>query len=268
MRYAVAADRFYPWDEDEARAAIEYCFDNGPGRPSGRGNGGPKAVIVPHAGYIYSGICAAYAFKALAERRRPEAYIVIGPDHYGNGYDVCLCSEPYETPFGECEVDWELAAMLARDIPDSPSAHSREHSVEVELPFLKYIDPDAKIVPVIMGDQRKAAAVRLADSIKDACEGRDVVIIASSDLVHYVPRDYATDMDERFMACVKDLDVDGIYDAVRQHRLSVCGYGPIAAAMMACSAERADILKITDSGEVSGGTDRVVGYASAALYRP
>lgn len=260
MRYAVAADRFYPADEEEARASIGYCFEKGPGMPGDRSGDHPKAVVVPHAGYIYSGRCAAYAFKVLAESRKPEAYIVIGPDHYGNGYDLCLCSEPYETPFGECEVDWELAAMLARYIPDSPTAHSREHSIEVELPFLKFIDPDAKIVPIIMGDQRKESAERLAGYIRDACEGRDVVVIASSDLVHYVPKDYATRMDTVFMEKVEALDVAGIYDTVRYNRLSVCGYGPIAASILATRPERADILKVTDSGEVYGETEQVVGY--------
>lgn len=233
MRYAAVADRFYPADGEEARSLIEYCFSEGPGMPEGRGNGHPKAVMVPHAGYVYSGICAAYAFKVLAEGTRPEAYIVIGPDHYGNGYDLCLCSEPYETPFGECEVDWEAAAMLARHIPDAPRAHSREHSIEVELPFLKYIDPEARIVPIIMGDQSRGSAERLAGYIRDACAGRDIVIIASSDLVHYVPRDYAVRMDGEFMDRVGALDVDGIYSTVRENRLSVCGYGPVATAVLA-----------------------------------
>ena len=267
MRSPAAADRFYPADEDEVRADIEACFRAGPGLPGTRSSErSTKAVVVPHAGYMYSGICASYAFKALAEEARPEAYVIIGPDHYGNGYALSTCTEEYWTPFGECEFAWDVAAPLLETIPDVPEAHSREHSVEVELPFLKYIDPDAKIIPIIMGDQRRFAAEELAAMLRVIAEAHDVVVIASSDLVHYVPRNYAEEMDSRFLGHVKGLDVDAMYSCVRVNRLSVCGYGPIATAILTTSPEHADILCQTDSSVASGDTDAVVGYGSVRMF--
>ena len=266
MRMPAAANRFYPADEDEVRWNIERCFREGPGMPGARGNDVIKAAVVPHAGYIFSGICAAYAFKRIAEARRPDAYVVIGPDHYGNGYRASMCTEEYWTPFGPCEVAYEVASALAKEIPDVPSAHAREHSIEVELPFLKYIDPEARIVPIIMGDQRRAAADKLASQIRAACEGMDVMVIASSDLVHYVPKEYADAKDAEFMAAVGALDVDSIYSVVARDRLSVCGYGPIAAAITATSPEHAEVLCQTDSSASGYEMESVVGYGSAIMY--
>ncbi len=261
-----AANRFYSADDEEARCDIEACFKNGPGMPGARGDRRLKAAVIPHAGYIFSGTCASYAFKEMAESHRPDVYIVIGPDHYGNGYAASMCSDEYWTPFGPCETAWEAASALAKDIPDVPSAHSREHSIEVELPFLKFIDPDACIVPIIMGDQRRQAAEKLAAVISRATEGMDAMIIASSDLVHYVPKTYADEMDARFLDAVARRDVDGMYSLVRSEKLTVCGYGPIATAILATEPEHCDILCQTDSSAAGYESDSVVGYGSAIMY--
>ncbi|MBE6526970.1 MAG: AmmeMemoRadiSam system protein B [Thermoplasmata archaeon] len=266
MRMPAAANRFYSADEEEVRSDIEACFRSGPGLPGVRGDSKLKAVVVPHAGYIFSGACAAYAFKEMAGSHRPEAYIVIGPDHYGNGYAVSMCTEEYWTPFGPCETAWEVASALAKDIPDVPAAHAREHSIEVELPFLKYVDPDARIVPIIMGDQRRPAAERLASVIREATEGMDVMVIASSDLVHYVPKPYADEMDARFLETVERMDVGAMYSLVRSERLTVCGYGPIAVAAMATSPDRCRILCQTDSSAAGYDSESVVGYGSAIMF--
>ena len=178
-----------------------------------------------------------------------------------------MCSEEYVTPFGRCEVHEDIAMRLRELIPDDVRAHTREHSVEVEVPFIQYIDPKAKIVPIIMGRQSMRSAERLAQSVKAACSGHDVVIIASSDLVHYVPKPYADEMDSMFMDAVASGDVSSVYRLVEKERLSVCGYGPIAVAMM-LSGGRIEVLDRTDSFE-SIGYDRnsVVGYGSAVMYK-
>jgi len=266
MRMPAAANRFYSADEEEVRSDIEACFRAGPGMPGPRSDRRLKAAVVPHAGYIFSGTCAAYVYKEMAESRRPEAYIVIGPDHYGNGYAASMCSDEYWTPFGPCETAWEVVSALSREIPDVPDAHRREHSIEVELPFLKYIDPDARIVPIIMGDQRPKAAEKLASQIRAATEGMDVMVIASSDLVHYVPKPYADRMDSMFLDRVSARDIDGMYSLVRSERLTVCGYGPIATAMEATSPEHVDILCQTDSSAAGYDSESVVGYGSAIMY--
>lgn len=267
MRLPAVADRFYPADEEEAREDIEACFRSGPGMPvAGSCKEHPRAVVVPHAGYMFSGPCAAFAFKAIAEAPKPEAYVVIGPDHYGNGYPLSMCTEEYWTPFGECETAWEIAAPLSKLVPDVPSAHAREHSIEVVLPFLKYVDPEARIVPIIMGDQNKATAELLSDALMDLADEHDIVFIASSDLVHYVPKSYADVIDARFLAHVRNLDVDGIYSCVYEDKLSVCGYGPIATVVTASCATHAEVLCQTDSSAAGLDEDSVVGYGSVAMY--
>ncbi|WP_400208161.1 AmmeMemoRadiSam system protein B [Methanomethylophilus alvi] len=268
MRIPAVAGTFYPSDPTLLRSQISQCFREGPGEPcvcSGRR--AVSAVLSPHAGYLCSGTCAAYSFRSIAEDGLPEAYIVIGPDHYGVPYESVMCSEEYVTPFGRCEVHEDIAMRLRELIPDDVRAHTREHSVEVEVPFIQYIDPKAKIVPIIMGRQSMRSAERLAQSVKAACSGHDVVIIASSDLVHYVPKPYADEMDSMFMDAVASGDVSSVYRLVEKERLSVCGYGPIAVAMM-LSGGRIEVLDRTDSFE-SIGYDRnsVVGYGSAVMYK-
>ena len=239
----------------------------GPGLPGPRGSvRATKAVVVPHAGYIFSGRCASFAFKAIAEEPKPEAYIIIGPDHYGNGYPISMSTEEYWTPFGECGVAWDIAAELGNDIPDVPSAHVREHSIEVELPFLKYVDSDAKIVPIIMSDQSRESADWLSSILAPVCERHDVLVIASSDLVHYVSRSEAQASDSEFLSAVSSLDVDLMYHCVLDKKMTVCGYGPIAVAVQSVRPAECEIMCQTDSSESGYGTDRVVGYGAARMY--
>ena len=139
MRYPAVAGRFYPIDRNELKDMIEWCFTHplGPGKIGERSDRRDiKGILVPHAGYQCSGMNAAHAFKAIAEERRPDAYVIIGPDHYGVPFDTVLCSDPYLTPLGECKVHEKICARLAQSITDSPNAHRFEHSVEVEVPFL------------------------------------------------------------------------------------------------------------------------------------
>lgn len=269
MRSPAVAGSFYPSEKDDLLAQIRDCFAGGPGLPGpSRNERRLAAVLCPHAGYACSGSCAAYSFKALAEDGRPEAYIIIGPDHYGIPYETVMCSDEYVTPLGPCRIHQEIAAKLRELIPDDVRAHSREHSVEVEVPFLQYIDPEARIVPIIMSRQSRNMAERLAEAVKAACKGHDVVIIASSDLVHYVPKPYADRADAAFLDCVACQDLDGIYGLVQRERLSVCGYGPIATALLATRPGRVAVLKQTDSFETIGyDRDAVVGYGAAAMYK-
>ena len=267
MRYPAVAGRFYPLQRDELREQIEWCFEH----PIGPGKIGPcrnerriKGVLAPHAGYQCSGMNAAYSFKELAEDGKPDAYIIIGPDHHGVPFDAVLCSDSYLTPLGECKVHEKIAAKLAQSITDSPNAHMFEHSVEVEVPFLQYIDPDARIVPIIMRRQDKESAIWLGNKIREACEGYDIVVIASSDMSHYIPKDAAEKLDGMLLekACV--LDIEGMYDVISRYDISACGYGPIAAMITAVQPTKATLLKHSDSWDsLRYMKDSVVGYASA-----
>ncbi len=268
MRTPYVAGTFYPSDPSALRRQIGQCFADGPGMPGDcTGRREIAAVLAPHAGYACSGACAAYSFKAIAEDGLPEVYVIVGPDHYGVPYGAVMCGEDYATPLGPCRIHSGIADRLREYIPDDPRAHLREHSIEVEVPFIQYIDPDAEIVPVIMGRQDMRSAEHLAHCIKTACEGYDAVVIASSDLVHYVPKPYADAADARFLEAVASGDVSAVYGTVERENLSVCGYGPTAVAMM-LSGGRKEILCQTDSFESLGyGGGSVVGYGSAAMYR-
>ncbi len=267
MRYPAVAGRFYPLQRDELKEQIEWCFAHplGPGMIGEcRNERRIKAVLAPHAGYQCSGMNAAHAFKALAEDGRPDAYVIIGPDHHGVPFDAVMCSDSYLTPLGECKVHEKIAAKLAQSITDSPNAHMFEHSVEVEVPFLQYIDPDARIVPIIMRRQDIDSAVKLGNRIREACEGYDVVVIASSDMSHYIPKDLAEKLDMKLLDRMRALDIEGMYDAIAKYDITACGYGPIAAAITAVSPSGCTLLKHSDSWDsLNYMKDSVVGYASA-----
>ena len=269
MRYPAVAGRFYPNDKKALIKEIETCFthDIGPGMPSSYGNERElRAVLAPHAGYRASGMNAAHAYKKIAEDGLPEVYVIIGPDHYGIPYDAAMCGGSYATPLGECKVHGIAAKRMRELIPDDPRAHMYEHSVEVQVPFIQYIDKNAEILPIIMSDQSQEAAKYLGNAIAEACEGLDHLIVASSDLSHYVPKERArsesTDVLERVCA----LDVPGMYKTIKDRRITACGFGPIATAMgSGCSS--AALLKYSDSGDSLGMDDEVVAYASVAFNR-
>jgi len=269
MRVPAVSGSFYPADAGVLRDQIRRCFIGGPGEPGEcKGTRSISAVVAPHAGYVYSGICAAHSFKAIAEDGLPDAYIVIGPDHHGVPYDLVTSSEDYCTPLGPVKVHQQILARLREYIPDDPRAHVREHSIEVELPFLQYIDKAPAIVPVIMGRQDMQTAERLARALKMACEGYDVVVIASSDLVHYVPKAMADRLDSHFLNAVASGNVASVYDEVRRNNLSVCGYGPIATAMLMSLPGRIQVMDQTDSSfAFNHDTNAVVGYGSVVMRR-
>lgn len=276
MRLPAVAGRFYPADADSLENEILDCFNHpiGPGLPKlVDDERSILSAIAPHAGYRASGMNAAHLYKAIKEDGLPEAYVVIGPDHVGIPYNAVLCSEPYLTPFGECPVHTEIAEGLSASVPDDPSAHAFEHSIEVHVPFIQFIDPSAKLVPIIMRDQTQKAAERLCKDIERVCDGIDAVVIASSDLSHYIGKNDATRIDAEFLNAAERMDVDGMYDAVKRNRMSACGYGPSAVAVSYSNSvskgnRSAELLRYSDSYDSLGGNmDQVVGYASMAFRR-
>ncbi|MBQ8179401.1 MAG: AmmeMemoRadiSam system protein B [Candidatus Methanomethylophilaceae archaeon] len=270
MRHPSAAGRFYPSDPDDLRLSVESCFRHplGPGVPVGSGCGRSiRAAMVPHAGYMASGMNAANVYASILSDGLPSTYVVIGPDHHGMAGDTVLCSEPFATPLGICRTDTGLIGELSGYFPDRPDAHALEHSVEVQVPFIQFIDPDPRIVPIMMGDQSPDAARELSDVLREVCDGRDVVVIASTDMSHYVPKSVARDQDLAVLDRILDMDVGGMYGVVRDRRVSMCGYGPVAAAMWFCGEGSAELLRYSDSFDSLGyDPGSVVGYASV-LFR-
>lgn len=226
--------------------------------------------MAPHAGYMCSGMTAAHTYRAICEDGLPDVYVIVGPDHHGTaGGRTVLCSDDFLTPFGACRSDRDVCSRLAEVFPDIPRAHAYEHAVEVQIPFLQHIDPDPAIVAVMMGDQSPRAAERLASELRRACADRDAVVIASTDMSHYIPREDAARLDGMVMDRVAAMDVQGMYSVVIENRVSMCGYGPTAVAMLYADGARADVLKHTDSYDALG-TDpgSVVGYSSAVFTQP
>lgn len=266
VRYPAVAGRFYPIEKDILKDTIERCFrhDLGPGNIPETGSARTiKAMMAPHAGYMASGMFAAHSYSAIKEDGLPEAYVIIGPDHYGVPYDFVLCSDSFLTPLGECRTHDTICARLRELMPDDPRSHMREHSIEVQIPFIQAIDPDARIVPIIMSRQDIRTAQRLAEVLKKACEGFDVIFIASTDLMHYVPAEAERRLDSVYLEQVCSCNIESMYRTIHGYDMTVCGNGPTAAAILASGCSRGTLLKHGNSWDSLGFDEgAVVGYAS------
>lgn len=271
MRYPAVAGMFYEGDEVSLRKQIEQCYLGplGPGKlpKVQKGKRGILGGMAPHAGYTYSGMVAAHLYSRIADDGIPETCIILGPNHTGRGSGLAVSLEDFQTPLGVVKVDKPLAKALRKDMVDlDDEAHRQEHSIEVQLPFLQYLSPEIKIVPICMGFQDLDVATLVGRIIKEAIQGKDVIVIASSDMSHYIPKDLAKKKDSMALEAVKAMDPKRLYEVVRDEDISMCGYGPMIAAMTACAGGRATILKYASSGDVQPMRD-VVGYASAVIEK-
>jgi hypothetical protein len=250
---------FYPRDPSHLEQLLEKFFS------VSRRAGNSLGIVSPHAGYIYSGEVAAQAFSTIS----PDfsgTFVVIGPSH--RGYINCVSKVPWETPLGVVDTDVELVELL--DIETDEFSHRDEHSLEVQMPFIKYRFPRARIAPVMMGQQDYTSAMQLAEKIGTAIKRtkRDVRIVASSDFSHYVQEEKAKSDDLYAIEPLKSLDVPEFYHRIEERNVSACGYGPIAAMVTACGklgAKTAQLIRYATSGEVTGDRREVVGYAAIAV---
>lgn len=268
-RQPAVAGKFYPRTEGQIRNEIDHLYDAYLGKRPVLNANGPRNIVglvVPHAGYVYSGPVAAYAYAALAEDGFPETFIVIGPNHTGMGLPVAMTTEDFDTPLGRVRIDKEIVGRMGRMVADDPMAHRFEHSIEVQLPFIQYLREDVTFVPIAMAAQDYETAVEVADEVRNACQGRDVVIIASTDFSHYVPPQVAARQDRAVIDRILALDAEGIYDTVVRKNVSMCGYGPVMAMLLASGGKQAELLKYGNSGDVSPMED-VVGYAAIKVVR-
>jgi AmmeMemoRadiSam system protein B len=280
-RLPAVAGSFYERNPEMLRKQIENCFlhNLGPGRlpPSEderRSDMPIFGLVCPHAGYMFSGPTASRAYYALASQKTPEVIIIIGPDHYGFAGDVSVYPDGvWVTPLGEVYIS-EIAKKIVESCPiadESEFAHSREHSIEVQLPFIQYCFKETpKIVPIMMGRQERSVAKSLGEAIAKAVEGVDAVVIASTDFTHYEPQKQAQRKDELALKRIEAVDPEGLLDVVRQHRITMCGYGPTAAMLFACKElgyNRAQVLGYSTSGDIIGDYSQVVGYGAAAIFR-
>jgi AmmeMemoRadiSam system protein B len=225
-------------------------------------------MISPHAGYMYSGALAAQGYYQLSSSKF-ESAIILGPNHYGLGSEVAMMNTgSWKTPLGEIEIDSEVAEEIHRNcdiVNIDEQAHSRDHCIEVQLPFLQYISKEFKIVPIILINQGKKTCKKLGNDIYESINGRNLMPIASSDLTHYEPISQAYEKDNLLISAIISLDIEKFYSILVSYNVTACGYGAIAAVMeisKKMGATKGKLLRYATSGDVAGDNKSVVGYSS------
>jgi AmmeMemoRadiSam system protein B len=271
LRRAAVAGSWYP----ASAPALEAAVDAHVARAGTHDvDGDLVALVAPHAGLTYSGPVAAHAYGLLRGRTFDVA-ILVGPSHFVAFDGVAVCAEgAFDTPLGAAAIDGELATSLLRSSPAirvDTLAHAREHSLEMQLPFLRRLSPGTRIVPLLMGHQTQATADALASALAEAVRGRLALLVASTDLSHYHDAKTARRLDSVVIDCVERFDPEALQRALDRQPDHACGGGPTVAVMKAAralGATAATILDYADSGDVSGDKSSVVGYLAAALCRP
>jgi AmmeMemoRadiSam system protein B/AmmeMemoRadiSam system protein A len=236
-------------------------------------------LVSPHAGYIYSGPVAAFGYKALQGLQYRDV-IVIAPCHVETFPGAAVYpGDAYAIPLGNVAIDNELSRKIAsysKNVTLSEVGHrvvgrGGEHSLEVQLPFLKTMLGDFKLVAIVMGSQDMETCKSLADAIAAACKGRDdILIVASSDLSHYHDAKAAKRLDTLIVESINNYDYDNLYEELADQKVEACGGGPIIAMMMAAQklgATKASVVKYANSGDITGDNSAVVGYLSAVIFK-
>jgi len=285
LRHPVVSGLFYPDRGDALRKEIDTYLERvdrdellrtvseqtGLDDPS---SVQPLAVIAPHAGFMFSGPLQACSY-ILLERFQIETVVIIGPAHQTAFHGISLSKDDaYGTPLGEKAVDVDFAKKIIGSgdlFKHFENAHLGEHAVEVQVPFIQHVLPDAKIVPVLLGEQNMENAVSLKNAIVIAMKktGRRTLVVASTDLSHYHSHVDAQTLDRTVIEAVRKLDPESLYKDIQDGRAEACGFGGILTVLHLARDQgkgKSAILRYTDSGESSGDRRRVVGYLSAVLY--
>ncbi len=224
---------------------------------------------------MYSGPVAAYAYNAARRDQQSARSSLVGPSHFVPFEGVSIWSAgAWDTPLGPVTVDSDLAAAIASEWPrivELPAAHGREHSLEMQMPFVAHLFPGVPIVPLVMGHQTRETAFALGAAIGRAVAARagDTLLVASSDLSHYEDAVTAASLDRVVMQHVETLDADGLMSAIEAEPRHACGGGPMVAVIDAArrlGARQSRLLQYADSGDVSGDKSSVVGYMAAAIW--
>lgn len=266
-RRPVVAGMFYPADREILASDIQSYLDQVPPRESGN----PLGVVVPHAGYIYSGSTAAYAYRCL-EGESYDKVVILAPSHFDafDGLSV-YSGEAMETPLGVVNVSLAERDHLAgiEGVTLSDVGHRQEHSLEVQLPFLQHVlGTGWEVVPLVMGNQSREAVDLAVEILEDYLDPSTLLVI-SSDLSHYHPYDDAREIDLRFCSFVKDGDLDGLWNAHDRRRVEACGFGPVFAFLTMVAGKEnisVEVLDYRNSGDTAGTKDQVVGYCAIGAF--
>ncbi len=263
LRLPAVAGRFYPSDPAELTALIRKYSGADPGQP-----GIPaRACLVPHAGYFYSGHVGG---AVLARIALPRKIIILGVRHFPRGEPAAILSSgAWRTPLGDARIDEALAEALKKACPllrEDSVAHTTEHSLEVQLPFLQVLAPGFTFVPVALGTVQYESLVSVGEAIGRVVETskENVLLLTTSDLNHYEDDATTRSKDRKAIERLLALDARGLYDICRKEEISMCGLGPAVAMLTALNAlgvKKSELVKYATSADVSGDRDAVVGYA-------
>ncbi len=268
-RSPAASGRFYPDSEFALRKKIESCMRAKPGSRA-------IAVVAPHAGYDFSGRTAGAVFS---EVKVPGTAIILGPNHWGAGEDFAIMSEgTWEMPFGDVRIDSEVAASLMRAcdlLQEDDSAHESEHSLEVEVPFLQYVNLDVQIVPIAIASMNEASLESLGTSIAETIKSsaKEILIVASTDMSHTersnpAKQEEVRQKDMMAVGAVLELDAKKLLRVVKEERITMCGPAPVVAAITASKllgATKARLVSYTTSYDTTGDYGYVVSYAGIVI---
>jgi hypothetical protein len=270
IRKSTIAGSWYPGTAEALRSQIQDFLKAVPEQPEIQGT--LRALIVPHAGYVYSGPVAAYAYKLLLTRPFTKV-VIIAPSHrypfQGASVDSMAA---YETPLGLVAVDQELVRKITARNPMFryvPQGHAQEHALEIQLPFLQESLQQFSIVPIIQGSQDTATCEEMAQTLAEALKGEAVLLLASTDLSHFHTYEQARTLDKKTLDRVAAFDEKGLMQDLSSDRVEACGGGPLVTVMKTArllGADRAMVLKYANSGDVTGDRSGVVGYMAGALF--
>jgi MEMO1 family protein len=268
LRLPAVAGRFYPSNPTELKALVQECASVEAGAQTIR----VKACLVPHAGYVYSGRVAGAVLSRIAI---PQKIVILGVRHFPRGQSAAiLCSGAWRTPLGDAAIDVSLANAIRDACPllrEDAIAHSGEHSLEVQLPFLQVLAPRFAFVPVALGTIRYEDVVSVGEGIGRVLSAskEEILLLTTSDLNHYEDDATTRVKDEKAIERLLALDARGLYDTCRNEDISMCGLGPAVAmlsALKSLGAEHAELVRYATSAEASGDTSAVVGYAGMIFH--
>lgn len=266
MRQPAVANQFYPGSPETLSDTVIKLY------PSFRTAKKERAIAVvsPHAGYIYSGALAA---KTLSAVQIPESVIILGPNHRGLGPSVALSGIDWDMVLGKVAVDMDIGNLLlehSNHIQIDEKAHQAEHSLEVQIPILQLLQKKLRIIPLLISHISYPVCEELAQSLAHAISQsrKDVLMVASSDMSHYEARKSTERKDHMALKAIEELNPFELYNTVLKNRISMCGFIPVVIALLAAKALGAKAQRLvgyTDSGYVSGDTNKVVGYAGIII---
>lgn len=268
IREPSVAGMFYPSSPHELKDQINMFLDS---TPSDEEFENPFGIISPHAGYVYSGKTAAYAYNTIRGKSF-STVVIISPSHreYFPGVSI-FNGDAYRTPLGDVTLNKNMILQLtesSKTIFEGTHGHRAEHAIEVQIPFLQMVLKDFQIIPIVVGDQRKKFLYDIAEGLSVVIN-EETIIVASSDLSHFHTKQEADNLDTVVEERIKSFEYEQLLHDLEAEKCEACGGGPIVAMMKTadlCDKRKSKILSRSDSGDVTGDTSEVVGYLSAIVY--